>query len=256
MKSAEILKKIFYSAKQRGQIAFIPLVVPEYPDPKTFQDLSRYLRLLKISAIETLFTINNSFSSETGTLVRQVALKYTALAPELIAVKLRSFKTKICVIFGKVNRNSLHQLVGNLAQNFNGLIFDNLECSPVERYVLAQRFNVTFIPTIPFWASRIEIRNEIKGCDGFVYLMCSSSTGGEFASYNDIRDAIKRVRSQTSLPIGCAFGIKTPQDVCVAQSAGADGVIIGSALLRALKEETARWRNFIKMMKHACRIGI
>ena len=68
---------------------------------------------------------------------------------------------------------------------------------------------------------------------GFVYLISRLGvTGVQETTATSLPDTIKRLRSATELPICVGFGISTPDQ---ARSVGelADGVVVGSALVRA-----------------------
>ena len=68
---------------------------------------------------------------------------------------------------------------------------------------------------------------------GFVYLISRLGvTGVQETTSSSLPDTIKRLRSATELPICVGFGISTPEQ---ARSVGelADGVVVGSALVRA-----------------------
>jgi tryptophan synthase alpha subunit len=52
---------------------------------------------------------------------------------------------------------------------------------------------------------------------------------------DSLRDRIAMVRKHTTLPIAVGFGISTPEHVA-AVSQVADGVIVGSALVRCMTE--------------------
>jgi tryptophan synthase alpha chain len=49
-------------------------------------------------------------------------------------------------------------------------------------------------------------------------------------------DLLARVRGATDVPVALGFGIATPADAAAAAAAGADGVIVGSRLVRAAAE--------------------
>jgi tryptophan synthase alpha chain len=69
---------------------------------------------------------------------------------------------------------------------------------------------------------------------GFVYSVSVIGTTGE-RSANDaaLPEVIARARAATDVPIAAGFGIGTPEQAAAAAAAGADGVIIGSRLVRA-----------------------
>jgi tryptophan synthase alpha chain len=67
---------------------------------------------------------------------------------------------------------------------------------------------------------------------GFIYLVSTTGTTGEREDV-DVSELVARVRPHTSLPIAVGFGISTPEQAAKVVAAGADGVIVGSRLVRA-----------------------
>ena len=70
---------------------------------------------------------------------------------------------------------------------------------------------------------------------GFVYTVSVTGTTGERAEL-DPAALLARVRAHATVPVALGFGIATPQQAAAAAAAGADGVIVGSRLVRAAAE--------------------
>jgi tryptophan synthase alpha chain len=69
---------------------------------------------------------------------------------------------------------------------------------------------------------------------GFLYTVSVTGTTGERASLSDTFAAtVERARAHTDVPVALGFGIATPEHAAQAAAAGADGVIVGSRLVRA-----------------------
>jgi tryptophan synthase alpha chain len=75
---------------------------------------------------------------------------------------------------------------------------------------------------------------------GFLYAVSVTGTTGERAA-NDggLPGIIARARAHTDVPVAVGFGIGTPEQATAAAQAGADGVIVGSRLVRAAGEAEA-----------------
>jgi tryptophan synthase alpha chain len=72
---------------------------------------------------------------------------------------------------------------------------------------------------------------------GFLYTVSVTGTTGERASGEDeFRAILDPVRARTSVPVALGFGIATPEQAAAAARAGADGVIVGTRLVRAVAE--------------------
>ena len=69
---------------------------------------------------------------------------------------------------------------------------------------------------------------------GFVYAVSLTGTTGERAAlHGGLASMISRTAAHTEVPVAVGFGIGTPEQAAAAAGAGADGVIIGSRLVRA-----------------------
>lgn len=72
---------------------------------------------------------------------------------------------------------------------------------------------------------------------GFLYTVSLSGTTGERAALGGgLRSVLERAAAGTDVPVAVGFGISTPEQAAAAADAGADGVIVGSRLVRAAAE--------------------
>jgi tryptophan synthase alpha chain len=72
---------------------------------------------------------------------------------------------------------------------------------------------------------------------GFIYAVSVTGTTGERAALSaGVSELVARVRAHTTVPVAVGFGIATPQHAAAAAAAGADGVIVGTRLVRAAAE--------------------
>jgi tryptophan synthase alpha chain len=73
---------------------------------------------------------------------------------------------------------------------------------------------------------------------GFLYTVTLTGTTGERAGVDGaLATVVKRVAAHTAVPIAVGFGIGTPEQAAAAAAAGAEGVIVGTRLVRAAGEE-------------------
>jgi tryptophan synthase alpha chain len=73
---------------------------------------------------------------------------------------------------------------------------------------------------------------------GFLYTVSLTGTTGERAELErDLAGLLARVAARTDVPVALGFGIGEPFQAAAAARAGADGVIVGSRLVRAAGEE-------------------
>ena len=76
-----------------------------------------------------------------------------------------------------------------------------------------------------------------RSARGFVYTVSVTGTTGERRELaGDLATILERTRAHFDVPVALGFGIATPGAAAAAADAGADGVIIGSRLVRAAAE--------------------
>jgi tryptophan synthase alpha chain len=72
---------------------------------------------------------------------------------------------------------------------------------------------------------------------GFVYTVAVTGTTGERASSDgSIGAVLARAKAHSPVPVALGFGISTPEQAAAAVAAGAEGVIVGTRLVRAAGE--------------------
>jgi tryptophan synthase alpha chain len=77
-----------------------------------------------------------------------------------------------------------------------------------------------------------------RAARGFVYTVAVTGTTGERQGLaEELPGILARTKARTDVPVALGFGIGTPEAAALAADAGADGVIVGSRLVRAVAEE-------------------
>ena len=76
----------------------------------------------------------------------------------------------------------------------------------------------------------------LKNTSGFLYYVSITGiTGAAAPVVNDVHKEVKRIKGQTELPVVVGFGVRTGEQA-KAISKGADGVVVGSALVQAIEK--------------------
>ena len=121
----------------------------------------------------------------------------------------------------------------------DGLVIPDLPLE--ERKELTRYMEGDKLALIPLVAptSKSRIKEITSGGSGFVYCVSTMGvTGQESLFYKDIDVFLDSVRQSTELPIAVGFGISNKKDVKRFRGL-ADGVIIGSAIIREIYENKA-----------------
>lgn len=91
-----------------------------------------------------------------------------------------------------------------------------------------------------------------KQSNGFVYMQGKPGEGQTNPDFPTLKDCIDHLRGQgITRPIYCGVGIHTPEDAKMAREAGADGIFVGSAVLK-LHDDLPAMAKMIQDFKREC----
>ncbi len=95
------------------------------------------------------------------------------------------------------------------------------------------------------------IRKIAKASGGFVYYVSMTGiTGSRLSLDSSIRESLSAIRRITKKPVAVGFGVSTPEEAkSVAETA--DGVIIGSAIVKKMHEQPQGLGEFISELRRA-----
>jgi tryptophan synthase alpha chain len=135
----------------------------------------------------------------------------------------------------------------------DGIIVPDLPPEESETlYATASARGLDFIFLLAPTSDNARVRVVAEKSSGFVYLVSLVGvTGARDAIPADLANFVARVRRATDKPLAVGFGISTPEQAAqVAQVA--DGVIVGSALIKAIGETgnpVATARTFVAALR-------
>lgn len=238
----------FAAARGEGRTALVPYVVAGYPD----LDTSFEAALACIDAGADVLEVGLPYSdplADGATLQRasQAALKAGATFDRSIELVRRIAESRprvplvpMCyanqVISGGDGREAARRLADAGAA---GIIVADLtpdEGAPFEAVARDAGLAVVYLvapTTAP--ARRAEIASRSGG-----FLYCVSLvgvTGARTSLPADVAHLVRDVRAASPVPVAVGFGVSRPEHVRALAKAGADGVIVASALVDALGPE-------------------
>ena len=145
------------------------------------------------------------------------------------------------LLFGYFNpflRHGLARLAEEAkAAGIDGVLVTDLPPEEAAEWIgiaRGQAIDTVFLaaPTSP----EVRLRGVAAASRGFVYAVSRTGITGERVSLSDeARPLVDRIRGLTTEPVALGFGISTPEQYWAAAEI-ADGVVVGSALVRFLEE--------------------
>jgi tryptophan synthase alpha chain len=117
-----------------------------------------------------------------------------------------------------------------------------VDCPPHEApqlYTAIRQYGLCPVFIVSELTPDARIRHIVRSARGFLYIVSRlGPTGTDTAMHRSVGTTLSRVRGFTDLPLCVGFGISTPAHIRSVRHAGADGAIVGSALVRLIEEHT------------------
>ncbi len=240
----ETIAEAFARARASGRrAALMPYLMGGYPDLET----SRAIGLAYAEGGADLVELGVPFSDPLadGPVIHAagtVALRAGATLPAVLEVA-RDIAAHVPVVLmcyaNQILSQGLERFLDALvAARVSGLIVPDLpleEATEVRPACRARGLALVPLvaPTTP--AERLERIG--AGASGFVYTVSVTGTTGERSEVaGGLATVISRTAAHTDVPVAVGFGISTPEHASAAADAGADGVIVGTRLVRAAGE--------------------
>lgn len=237
----------FAAMKKANRKAFVAYLTAGDPEMETTAKLIPALEAAGVDVIE----IGVPFSDPTadGPAIQaasQRALKRGATLAKILAMiaELRRTSAIPIVLFGYYNPILSYGperfAADAAASGVDGILVVDLP--PEEAHEL-RRFTdpagLAFITLIAPTTDPARARKILRGATGFVYyISITGVTGTAVPRPDDVRRDVERLKGMTTLPLAVGFGISTP-DQAAAIAPLADGVVVGSALVRLIGEKGA-----------------
>ncbi|AHB49736.1 tryptophan synthase subunit alpha [Hyphomicrobium nitrativorans NL23] len=95
---------------------------------------------------------------------------------------------------------------------------------------------INFIRLVTPTTDDKRLKTVLKNTSGFLYYVSITGiTGAASANPDHVEAEVARLKRATTLPVAVGFGVRTPEQAR-AMAKGADGVVVGSALVRTIED--------------------
>lgn len=237
----------FASLKAAGHLAFMPFITAGDPDVDTTKQLIEELGRQGVDLIEVGFPYSDPIADGPVIQASYTRALNAGLKVEDIFAGVDSLPTDdlpplvAMVSYGIVFRRGIEAFVDRAkAVGFSGFIIPDLpadEAGEVGEIIRSRGLDL--IQLISPMTPRDRAVKILQSASGFVYcISVAGTTGVRDALPDELTDQLAWLRTQTDLPLAVGFGISRPDQVDVLRGS-ADGVIVGSAIVRCLENAEA-----------------
>jgi tryptophan synthase alpha chain len=257
------IETVFNDLRQRNEAGLIPFLTAGDPDLATTADLIRTLAAAGADLIELGFPFSDPMAD--GPTIQASSERALAAGTTLAKVlRMVSEVRQDCqvplVLMGYYNplfRYGVERFAADAAAaGVDGLLLVDLP--PEESAELGACLKQVGIALITLLAPTTppeRMRKLAAAAEGYLYYVSMTGvTGTQQVAPDDIRGAVAALKGMTDVPVGVGFGITTAEEAA-AVGRFADGVVVGSALVRIIEKYGAdpellpQVRRFIASLK-------
>lgn len=253
------ISKTFASLKKR-KMAFMPFLVAGDPDFKTSLAVAK-----RISPRADLLEIGFPYSDPLADGPVIQAADGRALASgmttdkvfELIA-QFRKFSPKpisVLVYANLVYQQGIDTFYHKAKEaGIDGVLIPDVPVEEAKPFVMAaKKHGIDPIFLVAQTTTNERLKKILKHATGYLYLVSVLGVTGKRSAFGEETTAfIKRIRSQTKLPLAVGFGISTREQAEGFAKAGADGIIVGSAIVDIVAKhgDSPKLTDFLKQFSN------
>lgn len=239
------IKNLFERTRAQGRAAFIAYITAGDPSLAATPAVAATLERGGVDLIELGVPFSDPIAD--GPVIQRAAARAlsagTTVAGVLEAARRIRANSQIPILLftymNPVLRYGLEALARDACEaGIDGCLLTDLSVEEAAPYVRAMRgagLDTVFLAAPTSTERRLKLVAEYSA--GFVYLVSRTGVTGEREALSEsLEPLIRKMRAVTSLPLAAGFGISTPEQAA-AVARMADGVVVGSALVRQLETD-------------------
>ncbi len=243
------IKNTFNRLKKKNETALIPYIMAGDPDLGTTRALIFEMEKAGCDIIELGAPFSDPLAD--GPTIQKAAIRSlrnnTRIADVLGLVAEVRKESKIPLIlmtyYNLIFKYGEERFVGDaVAAGLDGLILPDLppeEAATLMAAAKKEGLDTIFLLAPTSTEERIKLVSRVS--QGFIYYVSLTGvTGAKLSAQHAIRDAVDRIKAVSDKPVAVGFGISSPGQAAEVAHGGADGVIVGSALVKIIEENIGR----------------
>jgi tryptophan synthase alpha chain len=244
------IQALFERTQKEGRAALIAYVTAGDPSPERTPEIVAALQRGGVDLIELGVPFSDPIAD--GPVIQRAAARALAAGttvPKVLDIARRIRKASetpeipilLFTYLNPVLRYGLDKLAHDAkAAGIDGCLLTDVSVEEAEPYVAAMRaaeLDTIFLAAPTSTERRLKLVAQYS--TGFVYLVSRTGVTGEQVALSDsLAPLIDKMRGVTKLPLAAGFGISTP-DQAGAVAKMADGVVVGSAIVRQIEKDPA-----------------
>lgn len=250
------IEQKFKETREEGKIAFMPFLVAGDPDFETGVSITK-----KIVPFADLLEIGFPYSDPLadGPTIQSAdgrALEAGMDTDHVFAFikKLREFTEvpiTVLVYANIVYQRGIKRFYRDAkTAGIDGVLVPDVPVEESEPFVEAsKKAGIDPIFLVASTTTPERLKKILRHAKGFLYVVSVLGvTGARDALSSEIPQLLKRIKKETYLPLAVGFGISKKEHIALLKKQGADGVIVGSALVKLIEQNLRDEKRLLREM--------
>ncbi len=253
------ISETFRRLMKRGAKAFIPYVMAGDPSLDKTAEVVHILEECGADIIELGVPFSDPLAD--GPTIQRASERalsnHVTLRKVISLVRDLRQSTQVPLVlmtyFNPVFKYGIEDFIGNArVAGVDGVIIPDLPPDEAEDFIrLSRKASLDTIFLLAPTSTEERIRKVTKASGGFIYYVSMTGiTGANLSLDGSMETLISSIREFTDKPIAVGFGVSTP-DEASAVSRVADGVIVGSAIVKRLHEAPDELKDYLAGLREA-----
>lgn len=238
------IERTFKKLNKEGKKAFIPYIMSGDPSLEATQSYIADLIESGADIIELGVPFSDpladgptiQMASERALLNGVTLRKVLALVKEVRLVS--QIPLILMTYYNPVFKYGIETFIKDASEaGVDGVIIPDLIPDEADDFLAyARQFSLDTIFLLAPTSTENRIKKVVKASRGFVYYVSITGiTGARILMDNTMKNTLSQIRTRTNKPVAVGFGVSHPEDAKAVASI-ADGVIVGSAIVRLIAE--------------------
>ncbi len=238
------ISQVFSDASTSGRMAFMPFITAGDPSTETTAAVLKGLRDANVDLIELGFPYSDPIADgpviqASYTRALDAGITVTGIFEMMDSLKEENLPPVLAMVsFAIIFRFGTNKFAQRAAEaGFSGLIIPDLPADEAgDMSHIAKQHNLDVVQLIAPTTTEQRTQEILDASSGFVYCVSVAGTTGVRKELpSELIQQLQSLRTSTDLPLAVGFGISGPDQVSQLENV-ADGVIVGSAIVRLMAE--------------------
>ncbi|MBZ0254498.1 tryptophan synthase subunit alpha [bacterium] len=246
-RGAAALEFAFNRRKEAGEKALVTYIMAGDPDLGTTEKIIQAFSGIDVDVIELGIPFSDPMAdgpviqeAAQRSLRQHVSVEKTLKLVEEIRLHIDT-PIVFMTYFNLFYRFGLEKFAQRAAQaGVDGVIIPDLPLEEADEFnQILDKHGLAYIYLIAPTSTSERIQKISDKARGFIYYVSRTGVTGEQKSIaDDLAENVQRIQSLANIPVAVGFGVSSPEQA-VAIAEHADGVVIGSAIVRIIAEAKA-----------------